>query len=318
MKLTYFDDYRLGAVKGDRIVDLTPLLTGLPHRDTQDLMPALVAEFASLRPRLEAHVASDAGVLLSAVRLRAPMPRARQIDCMATNYMENGTLAAPPAINAFHKSPSAAIGPGDTMVLPDIPARVFEAEAELALIIGKQASNVSEADAMSHVFGYMNFIDGSARGMPPASNVFFQAKSRDTFAPMGPYIVTADEIADPQSLRIRLWVNGEVRQDFDTSDMAHSIARSIAWLSSIHTLEPGDIVATGTNHRGLSAMHDGDRIELETEGLGRLDFHVRDSLKRTWTRETRLQESEKLVAKGEKAPPTGVPALQLTGKYGPA
>ena len=317
MRLTYFNDYRLGVLKGDAIVDVTSLLTVLPHRDTQDLMAALIADFAAHRARIEAHVAAEKGLALAEVHLRAPMPRARQIDCMATNYMEDGTLAAPPAINAFHKSPSAAIGPGDTMVLPDIPAIVFEAEAEMALVIGKRAVNVSEAEAMSHVFGYMNFIDGSARGMPPANNVFFQAKSRDTFAPMGPFLVTADEVPNPESLGIRLWVNGEVRQDFNTNDMAHSIPRCIAWLSSIHTLEPGDIVATGTNHRGLSALHDGDRVELETEGLGRLHFNVRDDLKRSWTRETRFQESQKLVAKGEKAPATGVPARQLTGKYAP-
>ncbi len=317
MKLGYFNDFRLGAVKGDAIVDLTPLLTGLPHRDTQDLMPALIGDFAAHRARLEAHVASSAGTPLASVRLRAPMPRARQIDCMATNYMESGTLPKPPAINAFHKSPSAAIGPGDTMVLPDIPATVFEAEAEVALIIGKRACNVAEAEAMGHVFGYMNFIDGSARGMPPERNVFFQAKSRDTFAPMGPWIVTADEVTNPQALDIRLRVNGEVRQDFNTSDMAHSMARCIAWLSSIHTLEPGDIVATGTNHRGLSALHDGDLVELEATGLGRLHFHVRDDLKRTWTRENRLQEAQKLVARGGVAPDSGVPARQLTGKYAP-
>jgi 2-keto-4-pentenoate hydratase/2-oxohepta-3-ene-1,7-dioic acid hydratase in catechol pathway len=318
MRLTYFDDYRLGVLKGDGIVDVTGLLTHLPHRDTQDLMPALIADFSSHRARLETHVADAPAKALSSVRLRAPLPRARQIDCMAVNYMEDGTLPAPPPINAFHKSPSAVIGTGDTMVLPDIPALVFEAEAELALVIGKRATNVTEAEAMSHVFGYMNFIDGSARGMPPANNVFFQAKSRDTFAPMGPWIVTADEVADPQSLDVRLTINGDLRQAFNTSDMAHRIAKCIAWLSSIHTLEPGDVVATGTNHRGLSALHDGDVIELEVGSLGSLRVHVRDDLKRSWTRATRHQEAEKLRERGETPPPTGVLAKQTGGKYAPA
>jgi 2-keto-4-pentenoate hydratase/2-oxohepta-3-ene-1,7-dioic acid hydratase in catechol pathway len=318
MRLSYFDDFRLGVLKGDGIVDVTPLLTALPHRDTQDLMPALIADFTAHRARLEAHVAGAAAKPLDSVRLRPPLPRARQIDCMAVNYMEDGTLPAPPPINAFHKAPSAVIGIGDTMVLPDIPAVVFEAEAELALVIGKRATNVTEAEAMSHVFGYMNFIDGSARGMPPANNVFFQAKSRDTFAPIGPWIVTADEIADPQNLDIRLTINGETRQAFNTSDMAHRIPRCIAWLSSIHTLEPGDIVATGTNHRGLSALHDGDVVALEVAGLGRLHFNVRDDLKRSWTRGTRHQEAEKLRARGETPPTTGVLARQTGGKYAPA
>jgi 2-keto-4-pentenoate hydratase/2-oxohepta-3-ene-1,7-dioic acid hydratase in catechol pathway len=214
----------------------------------------------------------------------------------------------PPPINAFHKSPSAIIGNGDTMVLPDVPATVFEGEAEVALVIGKRAFNVAAADAMDYVFGYVNFIDGSARGLPPSGNTFFQVKSRETFAPIGPYLVTADEIADPQRLQIRLWANGRLTQDFNSSDMAHKIPRCIEWLSSIHALEPGDIVATGTNHQCLSAFQDGDRIELETEGLGRLHVHVKDDLKRTWARETRAERKQKKL---EGLTP------QLTGKHKP-
>jgi 2-keto-4-pentenoate hydratase/2-oxohepta-3-ene-1,7-dioic acid hydratase in catechol pathway len=163
---------------------------------------------------------------------------------------------------------------------------------------------------MNHVFGYVNFIDGSARGLPPAGNTFFQMKSRDTFAPIGPYLVTADEIADPQRLQIRLWVNGVLKQDFNTSDMAHKIPRCIEWLTAIHALEPGDVIATGTNHRGLSAFQDGDRVELETEGLGRLRIAIKDELKRTWSRDTRLEHKQKGLE--------GVATPQLSGKYAPA
>ena len=99
--------------------------------------------------------------------------------------------------------------------------------------------------------------------------------------------MTADEIKDPQKLQVKLWVNGELKQNFNTDDMAHKIPRCIEWVSSIHALEPGDILATGTNHRGLTAFQDGDMVELETEGLGRLTFNVKDELKRTWGRETR-------------------------------
>jgi 2-keto-4-pentenoate hydratase/2-oxohepta-3-ene-1,7-dioic acid hydratase in catechol pathway len=194
------------------------------------------------------------------------------------------------------------------MVLPDVPATIFEGEAEVAVVIGRRASRAPAATAMDHVFGYVNFIDGSARGLPPAGNTFYQMKSRDTFAPMGPVIVTADEIPDPHRLRVRLSVNGRVMQDFDTSDMAHRIPRCIEWVTSIHALEPGDVLATGTNHRGLSAFQDGDRIELETDGLGRLAFSVRDDLKRTWSRETRLDRQQKGL---EGTTP------QLTGKHAP-
>src|ERR1700693_1379447 len=179
------------------------------------------------------------------------------------------------------------------MVLPDAPATIFEGEAEVAVIIGKRASHVRASEAMDYVFGYTNFIDGSARGLLPAGNTFYQMKSRDTFAPMGPYLVTADEVPNPHSLQIRLSVNAVLKQNFNTSDMAHKIPRCIEWVTSIHTLEPGDVLATGTNHRGLSGFQDGDKIELETDRLGRLRFGVRDDLKRTWARETRLDRQGK-------------------------
>ena len=121
------------------------------------------------------------------VRLRPPVPQPGNIVCMAVNYMEDGTLPEKPAINAFHKAATAVIGDGDTMVLPDVPASIFEGEAELALVIGKRATRVSKADDYKqYIFGYTCFIDGSARGLPPPGNVFFQMKSRDTFAPIGP------------------------------------------------------------------------------------------------------------------------------------
>jgi 2-keto-4-pentenoate hydratase/2-oxohepta-3-ene-1,7-dioic acid hydratase in catechol pathway len=317
MKLAYFDDFQVGVVAGDRVVDITSLLGDIPHRDRRDLMAGLIEHFDRYKGKIDKEVAAQKGVPLASVKLRAPLPRPGQIDCMAVNYLEDGTLAEAHPINGFHKSPNAVIGPEDTMVLTDVPATVFEGEAEVAVVIGKRASHVAASQAMSYVFGYMNFIDGSARGLLPPGNTFYQVKSRETFAPIGPYIVTADEIADAQNLQIRLWVNGELKQDFNTSDMAHKIARCIEWVSSIHTLEPGDILATGTNHRGLSAFQDGDVVELETEGLGRLRIHVRDELKRTWPRDTRLQNSQKLAAAGGKPALTGELSKQLTGKYAP-
>jgi 2-keto-4-pentenoate hydratase/2-oxohepta-3-ene-1,7-dioic acid hydratase in catechol pathway len=307
MKILYFDDFKLGVLKGDSVVDVSAVVQDIPHTGPHDLINGLIERFDDYRGKIEAAVESGTGVPVSSVRIRPPLPKPGNIDCMAVNYMEDGTRDAPAPINAFHKSASAIIGEGDTMVLPDVPATIFEGEAEIALVIGKRASNVSQADAMAHVFGYVNFIDGSARGLPPAGNVFFQMKSRDTFAPIGPYLVTADEIDDPQKLDIKLWVNGEVKQDFNTDDMAHKIPRCIEWASSIHALEPGDILATGTNHRGLSSFMDGDKVELECEGLGRLTFHIQDNLKRTWSRDSRLEHAEK----GGDGPATP----QLTGKY---
>ncbi len=307
MKLLHFDDFRLGVLQGDLIYDVTDIVQDIPHIGPHDLINGLIEQFEEYRAALESAATAMQGIPLSQVRVRPPLLRPATIDCMAVNYMEDGTRDEPAPINAFHKSPSAIIGPGDTMVLPDVPATIFEGEAELAIVIGKPASNVSAADAMDYVFGYTNFIDGSARGLPPPGNVFFQMKSRDTFAPIGPYLVTADEIDDPQKLDVKLWVNGEIKQDFNTDDMAHKIPRCIEWASSIHALLPGDILATGTNHRGLSSFQDGDVVELETEGLGRLTFDICDDLKRTWSRDTRLEHAEK----GLEGPATP----QLTGKY---
>jgi 2-keto-4-pentenoate hydratase/2-oxohepta-3-ene-1,7-dioic acid hydratase in catechol pathway len=309
MKILFFDDFKLGVLKGDSVVDVSQIVRDIPHTGPDNLINGLIERFADYRKRLEDAAARGQGMPVSKVKIRPPLPRPYNIDCMAVNYMEDATRKEPAPINAFHKSPSGVIGDGDTMVLPDVPATIFEGEAEMALVIGKRASNVKAADAMSHIFGYLNFIDGSARGLPPAGNTFYQMKSRDTFAPMGPYIVTADEVKDPHHLQIRLWVNGVLKQDFNTSDMAHKIPRCIEWISAIHTLEPGDVLATGTNHRGLSAFQDGDLIELETEGLGRLRVHVRDDLKRTWGRDSRVERQQKGL-EGQ--------TPQLTGKHAPA
>jgi 2-keto-4-pentenoate hydratase/2-oxohepta-3-ene-1,7-dioic acid hydratase in catechol pathway len=309
MKLLFFDDFKLGVLKGDAVVDVSQAVKDIPRLGPQDVINGVITRWAEYRPKLEQAAKAGGGVPVGRVKIRPPLPKPTNIVAMAVNYMEDGTRSEPAPINAFHKSPNAVIGDGDTMVLPDVPATIFEGEAEVAVIIGKRASNVRAADAMSYIFGYTNFIDGSARGLPPSGNTFYQMKSRDTFCPLGPYLVTADEIRDPHNIPIRLWVNGELKQNFNTNDMAHKIPRCIEWVTSIHTLEPGDVLATGTNHRGLSGFQNGDAIELETEGLGRLHIHVRDDLKRTWSRETRLDRQNK---RQEGTTP------QTSGKYTPA
>ena len=306
MKLAYFDNFQLGILTNKGLVDVSHIIMDIPHTNPGNLMNGLIENFENYRSKLETAAEKGVAFPLDSIKIQPPLPKPGAIDCMAVNYMENGTLKEKPQINGFHKSPSAIIGNGDTMILPDVPATIFEGEAELGLIIGKRASNVSESDAMDHVFGYLNFIDGSARGLPPDRNVFFQVKSRATFAPIGPFIVTADEIPDPQNLSVKLWVNGELKQDFNTNDMAHKIPKAISWLSSIHALEPGDLIATGTNHRGLSSFQHGDKIELEVEMLGRLSINVQDDLRRTWGRETRLDRKNAGYE---------TPTPQLTGKY---
>ena len=306
MKLVFYDDFKLGAVIDDAVVDLSDAVADIVHTSPQDLLNQLIERFPDYRPNLQQAIDGGPRVPVAQVRIRPPVPCPTNIVAMAVNYMENGTRSEPAPINAFHKSANAIIGPGDTMVLPDVPGTIFEGEAEIAFVIGKRASNVRAEDAYDHIFGYLNFIDGSARGLPPDSNTFYQMKSRETFAPMGPWLVTADEVLDPLNLQVRLWVNEDLKQDYNTSDMAHKIPRIVEWVSSIHTLNPGDVVSTGTNHRGLSTFMNGDVVSLEVEGLGMLRINVRDDLKRTWLRETRLERTEKGL---EGSTP------QISGKY---
>jgi len=307
MKLLFFDDFRFGVLRGDQVVDVTDAVKDIPHLEPHHIIKGVIERWGEYKHKLEQAAAAGQGRPLSDVRVRPPLPNPSNIVCMAVNYMENGTRSEPAPINAFQKSPSAIIGQGDTLVLPDVPATIFEGEAEIALVMSRHTSNVPAAQAMDYIFGYVNFIDGSARGLPPGG--FYTMKSRDTFAPIGPFLVTADEIPDPQKLAIKLWNNGTLMQDFNTDDMAHKIPRCVEWISSIHALEAGDILATGTNHRGLNPFMDGDVIELETEGLGRLKINVRDELKRTWDRVTRLQMQE--AGKDGTTP-------QTSGKYAAA
>ena len=283
MKLVMFNDFTPGVLDGNRVVDITSAVSDIPHMSPQEFMSGIIANFDSLKGSIEDLVSSSEGVDRSDVRFRSPLPKPAQIVAMAANYMEHGAREAPAPINAFLKSPNSIIGDGDTLVLPDASAAIFHHEAELGVVIGSDAVNVDAADAYQYIFGYVNFIDGSARGV--GGNSFFQGKSWDTFGPTGPCIVTADEIDDPQNVNIRLWVNGNLRQNFSTSDMAYDIARCIEWASGITKLEPGDILATGTNHQGLGAMQDGDVIEMHADGLDKLTINVRDDLKREWSRE---------------------------------
>lgn len=305
MRLLFFDDFTLGVLNGDSVVDVSETVAGLASTHPQDVIRQVIEQWPDYRDRLRDAAEHAAGVPLRSVRVRPPLPRPVNIDCMARNYLEDADRTRPP-INAFLKTPNSIIGHEDTMVLPDVAATYFEGEAELAIVIGKRARNVPAAEAMDHVFGYTNLIDGSARGLPPRQNAFYQMKARETFCPIGPFIVTADEVPDPQNLAVRLWNNGTLMQDFNTRDMAYDIPRCIEFVSSVHTLEPGDLIATGTTHGGLHPFMDGDRVELEVEGLGRLRIGVRDDLGRKWQRETRQQRAEA----GLEGPPP-----QISGKY---
>src|SRR5919198_1318433 len=257
MKLVLFNDYRLGVIRNNRVVDAMTALEGLQFRRPQDLIEEVITNWETLRPKIAAVTRGQEGIPLDSVRLRPPVPKPSKLICAAVNYLEFGQRE-PAVLDAFLKSPSAVIGNGDTCELPPAPATVFHHEPELALVIGKTATKVSQEEALSYVFGYCQFLDMSARGLVGAvGNSFFLGKCWDTFAPMGPALVTADEIAAPQNLQVRLWNNDEPRHDFPTS----------------------------VNHQQIGAVQDGDILRMEIEGLGpALVIRIRDPLKRTWPR----------------------------------
>jgi 2-keto-4-pentenoate hydratase/2-oxohepta-3-ene-1,7-dioic acid hydratase in catechol pathway len=279
MKLVLFDEFRLGVLRGERVVDVSAAVDALGARRPQELVEALCDRWEELRPRLEEAAGGQEGMPLDRVRLRPPVPRPAQLVCLAGNYIEAGR-PEPAPFNAFLKATTAIIGDGETVVLPDAPASVFHFEPELALVVRKRASHLTAAEAMEYVFGYTTFIDASARGLPGG---FFLGKSWHTFAPLGPALVTADEIADPNRLSVRLTVNETVRQEYSTADMARPVPELLAEVTRVMALEPGDVVATGTHHEALTPIQGGDRVRVEVEGFGPpLTVAVRDPSSRTW------------------------------------
>ena len=275
MQLLFYNDYTLGVLKEGRVFDASSAVDHADILPPEAVMEQVITGFDELRPRLEAAAAGD-GKGFDMVRVRVPLPRPHNVLCAFSNYLDReGAVRG--ALDFFYKGTSSVIGSGDTVHIPDIPeAQVFQAEAEFAYVIGKPARNVSMDDALSHVFGYTNFVDVSARAIPNRRTTFL-SKGQETWGPMGPFITTADEVADPQDVHVRSWINGELKQDYSTSAMAYSVAEQIAWLSQYLTLVPGDVISCGTHHVGLWPINDGDTVEVEGRGLGRLHFNIRSS-----------------------------------------
>ena len=285
MKLVLFNDYRLGVLQNGNVVDVMASLDGLHFHKPQEMVEGVILGWDQVKPKIEQEIQGKEGVPISDVTLRAPIPRPPKLICAAVNYLEFGQRK-PAILDAFLKAPTAVIATGETCELPPVPASIFHHEPELAFVIGKTATKVNQKDALSHVFGYFNFLDMSARGLQGAvGNSFFLGKCWDSFAPMGPALVTADEILEPNNLQVQLWNNGEARHDFPTSDMAHQIPELISEISKVTTLEPGDVIATGVNHQQIGAVQDGDILEMQIENLGPpLVIHIKDPSKREWPR----------------------------------
>ncbi|MGB9647476.1 MAG: fumarylacetoacetate hydrolase family protein [Stellaceae bacterium] len=289
MKLVLFQTPgRDAAVPGlltDRgVVDISGI-TEKGHTP-QLTMQVLIDGFERLRPSLERRAAEGDALPLSSVRLWAPLPRPGKILCCIANYWEHAQREARP-LNMFLKNPEAVVGPGDTIALPEFTEPwIFMHEAELALVIKGPAKKVSQANWRSAVFGYTCLIDVSARGEGRRTwkAGSWLGKSFDTFAPIGPCIATADEIPEPNDLVVRFWNDGQLRHNYNTDDMEHRVPELVGFASAIMTLNTGDLIACGTNHEGLGALQNGEKVEIEIERIGRMSLNVVDPLKRSWER----------------------------------
>jgi 2-keto-4-pentenoate hydratase/2-oxohepta-3-ene-1,7-dioic acid hydratase in catechol pathway len=282
MKLVLFNDHRPGLLRDDGVVDISGAVQGVAGRNGQETMQGIIAGFDALKPALQRALEGPAVVPLNTVRLRAPLPRPGKIMMMGANFLEH-TPGPPLPIFGFFKSPEAILETGGTITLPEEPFVICHHEAEPVVVIGRGGHKISEAAAPDAVFGYMVGCDVSARFYPDLPNTLL-GKSFNGFAPIGPAIVTRDEVPDLYALQVRLWVDGTLRQDFPVSDMGHHVPACIRYWSSRTTLNPGDIMFMGTNHQGLGPLQDGNRVEMELTGLGspRLTFSISDPLKRSW------------------------------------
>ena len=280
MKIVLFDDYKPGLLKGDRVVDVSDLVPASPGRpaDGQRAAEAMIRGFDANRSALEQALQQREGVPVAGVRLRAPTPRPSKLACMGANYREFTDKPGLP-IMVFLKSPEAVLDPGGTIVLPTLEFPICHHEAELAVVIGRDARDVPEAQAMDHVFGYMNGVDVSCRG-PWGGNLFI-GKSFDTFAPLGPCITTKDEIADPHALQIRYWVDGQPRHDYNTSDISHPIPECHRLRQLHHDAPrrrctvPGHQSPRDWANSGWRARGDGDRWLVTPDDAGQRPAETR-------------------------------------------
>ncbi|MBC8139073.1 MAG: fumarylacetoacetate hydrolase family protein [Fibrella sp.] len=222
---------------------------------------------------------TEQAIVPSASRLLAPLPRPNRILAIGRNYAEHAkeqgaSVTEEPIV--FLKASQSVIAPDEAIRIPEGIGRV-DFEAELMVVLGSGGKNIVEADAMSHVAGYTVFNDVTARTMQKkaqsSNHPWFLSKSLDTFGPMGPYLITPDEVPDPHDLRISLTVNGEPKQDDTTASMVFRIPFLIAYLSRFFALEPGDVIATGTPS-GIGAIVPGDIVSVVVEGIGTLSNPV--------------------------------------------
>jgi 2-keto-4-pentenoate hydratase/2-oxohepta-3-ene-1,7-dioic acid hydratase in catechol pathway len=270
MRLARFGEDRLALIEGDALRDVTEWAYVNCSRRVGDPLIAFIEALAR-------GGVPEGPVVGGGARFGPPIRQPGKIVAAAANYLEhtremNPAAPAPGGIREkgfFLKAPSSIIGPGEAIRLPFADRRI-DHEAELAVIIGRTARGIEEGEALKHVFGYTCLLDITLRGKEDRG----LRKSFDTFTPIGPCVVTREEVPEPNALAISCRVNGELRQNGSTREMTLPVPALIAWISSVMTLEPGDLVATGTP-AGVGPIRAGDRIEVSIERLGTLAVTVR-------------------------------------------
>lgn len=279
MKLVHTAEFGIGVQRTDGVVDVSSVLADIPYRSAADRMPRIIGALAERRAQVEALAAS--GDIAGQATILAPVPRPPKLIAALRNYFE-GVDRERSEQDMFLKSPDSVLASGGTVVLPPHEATIFHHEAELAVVIGKRSKDLpADERALDVLAGYTCALDISGRGigrMAPSRI----GKSFSTFTPLGPAIVTPDEIDDPQDLNVTLSVNGQLRQQYSTSDMEYPLVEVLAFITSYMTLVPGDVLLLGTNHQGLGPVQHGDHVVMEAEGVGRLEVNVTDEQRRSW------------------------------------
>jgi acylpyruvate hydrolase len=281
MKLVTFvseDVSRIGTLLDDEqvVVDLSKAAPGLPT----NIIQFLEGGVASLAIAGEAIARADQTCKMdtSAVLLQSPVPCPGKIVCIGLNYRDHAAETGkniPDYPTVFCKYANTVIGPGEPIVIPHITSKI-DYEAELAFVIGKRGRYISREDALDYVAGYTAFNDVTARDFQGHTSQWTIGKSFDSFGPMGPVLVTSDEIPNPHELDIRIKVNGQVLQESNTRNLIFSIPQLIEYISQAMTLEPGDVISTGTPsgvgyaRKPARYLQPGDSVEVEIEKIGRL------------------------------------------------
>lgn len=290
MRLVTFSErgtraFRVGVVVADQgadcVVDLSRSDSSLPN-DMRSLLCSIDGNFKLVMDSVK-RAPREARIPMANVALGPVVPDPSKVICIGLNYRDHAeetNHAIPETPTAFAKYPNTLIGSGDTIRIPSITSQV-DYEAELAIVIGRRAKHVSAKNFLDYVAGYTVFNDVSGRDVQMRTSQWTLGKSFDTFGPLGPALVTKDEIPDPQVLGIRLRAGGELLQESNTANMIFGVAELVAHLSSVMTLEFGDVIATGTpggvgfTRKPPRFLRHGETVRVEIDGLGVLENPVR-------------------------------------------